>query len=212
LETLAVEEYERVAIESINMLVVSNFRPLGPLRNLREIHDFLQAARLKTQSSSSFDPLVPLQILLSVYRLNEEASDFVKQTLPIPDQYLWQYPTWMNFSIKIVNGRQNHSLVIHLNNKCRSLKRLIHIAEQKVFAMHTRVRMPKLGPDHHVYPWTEHGGGRKKAKKVYIVIYQGVCLEKLPNQLKTLKHYYDLLNSNPYPLSTNKFLVWNISF
>ena len=67
LETLAVEEYERVAIESINMLAVSNFHLLGPLRKLSDIQGFLQAARLKTQSSSSFDPLVPLQILLSFY-------------------------------------------------------------------------------------------------------------------------------------------------
>jgi hypothetical protein len=131
----------------------------NPLQNLREIQYFLglQAAHLKTQSSSSFDPLVPLQILLSVYWLNEEASNFVKQTLPnLINTYGSIYnPTWMNISIKIVDGRQNHSLVTHLNNKCRSLKRLVHIAEQNVFAMHTCVRMPKLGPDHHIYPWTE---------------------------------------------------------
>jgi hypothetical protein len=63
LEIHIVEEYERVAIEFINMLAVSSFQPLGPLRKLSEIQGFLQAARLKMQSSSSFNPLVPLQIL-----------------------------------------------------------------------------------------------------------------------------------------------------
>ena len=83
LDTLAVEEYERVAVQSINMLANSSFQPLNPLRNLSEIQEFLQESRLKTQSfSSSFDPLAPMQILLSVYWLNEEASSFVKQTLP----------------------------------------------------------------------------------------------------------------------------------
>jgi hypothetical protein len=73
LETLAVEEYERVAVQSINMLANSSFQPLNPLRNLSEIQEFLQESRLKTQSSSSsFDPLAPMKILLSVYRLNEE--------------------------------------------------------------------------------------------------------------------------------------------
>jgi hypothetical protein len=83
LEIQAVEEYERVAIEYINMLGVLSFQPLGPLRKLSEIQGFLQAARLKTQSSSSFDPLVPLQILLSDYR-------FCETNPPQPDQYLWQ--------------------------------------------------------------------------------------------------------------------------
>ena len=67
LEIQAVEEYERVAIESINMLADSSFQPMGPLRKLSEIQGFLQAARLKTQSSPDFDPLLLLQILLSVY-------------------------------------------------------------------------------------------------------------------------------------------------
>ena len=67
LKIQAVEEYERVAIESINILAASSFQTLGPLRKLSEIQGFLQEARLKTQSSSSIDPLVPLQILLSVY-------------------------------------------------------------------------------------------------------------------------------------------------
>jgi hypothetical protein len=37
--------------------------------------------------------------------------------------------------------------------------------------------MPKLSPDHHVYPWTEHGGGKMKAKKVYIVIPRSLSNE-----------------------------------
>jgi hypothetical protein len=196
-----VQEYERVAIQSINMLANSSFHQLSnPLRNLREIQDFLQAARLKTQSSSSFDPLVPLQILLSVYWLNEEASDFVKQTLPnLINTYGSIYnPTWMNISIKIVDGRQNHSLVTHLNNKCRSLKRLVHIAEQNVFAMHTRVRIPKLGPDHHVYPWTEHGSGRKKAKKVYIVIPRSLSHET-PKSIEDVKALLRPAQQQPLP-------------
>ena len=200
LETLAVKEYERVAIESINMLAVSNFHLLGPLRKLSDIQGFLQAARLKTQSSSSFDPLVPLQILLSVYRLNEEASDFVKQTLPNLINAYGSYgnPTWMNFAIKIIDGRQNHSLVTHLNNKCRTLKRLIHDAEQRVFAMHTRVRMPKTGPDHHVYQWTEHGGGRKKAKKVYIVIPRSLS-KAAPKSIEDVKALLRPAQQQPLP-------------
>ena len=200
LEIQAVEEYERVAIESINMLAVSNFHQLGPLRKLSDIQGFLQAARLKTQSSSSFDPLVPLQILLSVYRLNEEASDFVKQTLPnlINTYGSNGNPTWMNFAIKIIDGRQNHSLVTHLNNKCRTLKRLVHDAEQRVFAMHTRVRMPKTGPDHHVYQWTEHGGGRKKAKKVYIVIPRSLS-EAAPKSIEDVKALLRPAPQQPLP-------------
>ena len=200
LEIQAVEEYERVAVESINMLAVSSFQPLGPLRKLSEIQGFLQAARLMTQSSPAFDPLVPLQILLSVYRLNEEASDFVKQTLPnlINTYGSNGNPTWMNFAIKIIDGRQNHSLVTHLNNKCRTLKRLVHDAEQRVFAMHTRVRMPKTGPDHHVYQWTEHGGGRKKAKKVYIVIPRSLS-EAAPKSIEDVKALLRPAPQQPLP-------------
>ena len=200
LEIQAVEEYERVAIESINMLADSSFQPMGPLRKLSEIQGFLQAARLKTQSSPDFDPLLPLQILLSVYRLNEEASDFVKQTLPnlINTYGSNGNPTWMNFAIKIIDGRQNHSLVTHLNNKCRTLKRLVHDAEQRVFAMHTRVRMPKTGPDHHVYQWTEHGGGRKKAKKVYIVIPRSLS-EAAPKSIEDVKALLRPAPQQPLP-------------
>jgi hypothetical protein len=184
----AVEECERVAIKSINMLADLSFQPLDPLRNLSDIQEFLQAAHLKTQSSSSFDPLVPLQILLSVFWLNEEASSFVKQTLPnlINTYGSISNSTWMNFTIKIVDSRQNHSLGTQLNNKCRSLKRIVHIAEQNVFAIHTHVRMPKLSPDHHIYPWTEHGCGRKKAKKVYIVIPRSLS-NKAPKSIENIK-------------------------
>jgi hypothetical protein len=123
-----------------------------------------------------------MQILLSVYRLNEEASSFVKQTLPnmINTYGSIVNPTWMNFAIKIIDSRHNHSLVAHLNNKCRCLKRLVHnIAEQNIFA-------PKLSPDHHVYPWTEHGGGKKKAKKVYIVIPRSLS-NKAPKSIEDVK-------------------------
>ena len=200
LEIQAVEEYERVAIESINMLADLSFQPMGPLRKLSEIQGFLQAARLKTQSSPDFDPLLPLQILLSVYRLNEEASDFVKQTLPnlINTYGSNGNPTWMNFAIKIIDGRQNHSLVTHLNNKCRILKRLVHDAEQRVFAMHTRVRMPKTGPDHHVYQWTEHDGSRKKAKKVYIVIPRSLS-EAAPKSIEDVKALLRPAPQQPLP-------------
>lgn len=200
LEIQAMQEYERVAIQSINMLANSSFPPLTPLRNLCEIQVFLQAARLKMQSSPSFDPLVPLQILLSVYRLNEEASDFVKQTLPnlINTYGSMNNPTWMNFSIKIIDGRQNHSLVTHLNNKCRYLKRLVHIAEQRVFAMHTRVRMPKNCQDHHVYPWTEHSGGTKKAKKVYIVIPKSLSADA-PKSIEDVKAILQPARQQPLP-------------
>ena len=50
LETLAVKEYERVAIESINMLAVSNFQPLGPLWKLSDIY--------KVSASGTFEDVV----------------------------------------------------------------------------------------------------------------------------------------------------------
>ena len=206
LEIQAVNVYESVAIESINMHAVSNFDLLCPLRKLSDIQSFLQAARLTTQSSSSLDPLLPLQILLSVYRLNEEASDFVKQTLPnlINDYGRNGNLTWMNFAIKIIDGRQNHSLVTHLNNKCRTLKRVIHDAEQRVFAMQIRVRMPKSGPDHHVYQWTEHGGGRKKEKKVYIVIPRSLS-EAAPKSIEDVKALLRPAQQQPLPPEHGQF-------
>ena len=77
------ETNERVALETINMMLkVSSLHTLDPSRQLSKIQGFLQEASLKTQSSSSIDPLVPLQILLNVYQMNEEASYFVKQILP----------------------------------------------------------------------------------------------------------------------------------
>jgi hypothetical protein len=206
LEIQAVNVYESVAIESINMHAVSNFDLLCPLRKLSDIQSFLQAARLTTQSSSSLDPLLPLQILLSVYRLNEEASDFVKQTLPnlINDYGRNGNLTWMNFAIKIIDGRQNHTLVTHLNNKCRTLKRVIHDAEQRVFAMQIRVRMPKSGPDHHVYQWTEHGGGRKKEKKVYIVIPRSLS-EAAPKSIEDVKALLRPAQQQPLPPEHGQF-------
>ena len=206
LEIQAVNVYESVAIESINMHAVSNFDLLCPLRKLSDIQSFLQAARLTTQSSSSLDPLLPLQILLSVYRLNEEASNFVKQTLPnlINDYGRNGNLTWMNFAIKIIDGRQNHSLVTHLNNKCRTLKRVIHDAEQRVFAMQIRVRMPKSGPDHHVYQWTEHGGGRKKEKKVYIVIPRSLS-EAAPKSIEDVKALLRPAQQQPLPPEHGQF-------
>lgn len=206
LEIQAVNVYESVAIESINMHAVSNFDLLCPLRKLSDIQSFLQAARLTTQSSSSLDPLLPLQILLSVYRLNEEASDFVKQTLPnlINDYGRNGNLTWMNFAIKIIDGRQNHTLVTHLNNKCRTLKRVIHDAEQRVFAMQIRVRMPKSSPDHHVYQWTEHGGGRKKEKKVYIVIPRSLS-EAAPKSIEDVKALLRPAQQQPLPPEHGQF-------
>jgi hypothetical protein len=46
--------------------------------------------------------------------------------------------------------------------------------------------MPKLSPDHHVYPWTEHGGGKKKARKVYIVIPRSLSNEA-PKSIEDVK-------------------------
>jgi hypothetical protein len=104
----------------------------------------------------------------------------------------------MNFAIKIIDGRQNHSLVTHLNNKCRNLKRLVHDAEQRVFAMHTCVRMPKTGPDYHVFEWTEHGGGRKKAKKVYIVIPRSLS-KAAPKSIEDIKTLLQPAQQQPLP-------------
>ena len=64
--------------------------------------------------------------------------------------------------------------------------------------MHTRVRIPKLGPDHHVYPWTEHGSGRKKAKKVYIVIPRSLS-EAAPKSIEDVKALLRPAQQQPLP-------------
>jgi len=199
LEGQAVEEYERVALEIINMHAVSMLQ-MPPLRQLSKIQGFLQEARLKTQSSSSMDPLLPLQILLNFYRMNEEASYFAKQTLPnlINTFGSKTNPSWMYFSIKIVEGRQNHSLVTHLNNRCRMYKRPVHDAEQRVFPVYTRVRKPKTSPVNHVVKWTEHGGGRKKSKKVYIVIPMSLSKEA-PNSIDEVRELLRPAQQQPLP-------------
>ena len=64
--------------------------------------------------------------------------------------------------------------------------------------MHTRVRMPKTGPDHHVYQWTEHGGGRKKAKKVYIVIPRSLS-KAAPKSIEDVKALLRPAQQQPLP-------------
>lgn len=184
LEKAALDEYEKVAVDTINMLAESKLQLQNRLWDFSGLEQFLVDAR----SSSPIDPLVPMQILLSVYRLNEEASNFVRQTLPNLINHYGRSSNqeWMNFAINARKDRKNHSLVTHLNNKCRGLKRIVHNAEERVFEMHTTVRKPKDSPDIHVYPWTEHSGGTTKAKKVYIVIPKSLSADP-PKSIEDVK-------------------------
>jgi hypothetical protein len=58
--------------------------------------------------------------------------------------------------------------------------------------------MPKTGPDHHVYQWTEHGGGRKKAKKVYIVIPRSLS-KAAPKSIEDVKALLRPAQQQPLP-------------